>query len=1213
MNQALKSTFLVTVVALGTGLLVTACGGDDGAVVPVQLDSGTGGQDTALLDTALTDTPVTDVLVEDLAQTTDAVSPLDVPVLPDVPLDVQIPFDVSPACPADHCAIGEACVVNLTAHPTNPCLRCFALTDNKGWSPDDAAKCDDDSKCTPDDHCSDGACTGTPSLNCDDGESCTKDDCDLKGGCTHVKKADVSACDDGNQCTSGDICIGGVCLAGDVTTDCDDKDTCTTDACDTKLGCIHTVTATGACDDGSACTQDDTCGNTGCIGALIDCDDHNVCTIDSCDPVQGCVHDGAIANYCKDSNPCTDEGCDPTMGCVYPANSAACSDGNECTTGDHCEGGACKVQKVDCDDQNPCTDDTCNPTSGVCTGLPNAATCTDDDACTLGDYCTSGTCYPGEGKPNCDDGNPCTLDQCDAVKGCFSGPGIGKCDDNNTCTVNDYCANSGCTGFPLDCDDNSVCTVDSCDPVKGCQHDDAIAKNCVDSNPCTDQFCDPKSGCVYPFNTEPCNDENVCTNADTCSQGACLGQLLDPNDNNPCTNDYCDKDTGPWHQANTLPCDDNNVCTLGDVCADSACTAGVGKKVCDDGLVCTDDFCDPTTGCGITPNTANCDDGTVCTSTDKCADGDCHGTPIVCNDNNECTADSCDAVKGCKYTLIVNHKCRPNIVIDFPPRAATLDGDPAITVLGHVTDAAGPITSVTVNGSTVSVDPSSGAFSYPMDSGVGGNEIVVVATDSFGTTKQVVQSYLWSTKYYKPVWGDHSQGIVDPGLAYYLSKSVIDDGVHTLPANDLATVFEQVLATYKLETYIPSSISASGITVNISNLKYGKPKVVLTPNTGFLHMAAKIPTISADLKVSIIPGTLTADSLNIDTDLVMTVDANHNAVVTMTNTSVTFTNFVVKVIGINVNFLLGSTITNLTNSLVPQLKTALEPALTSAFNGLAFKTQFQLGKLDGSGGKITVDLYNDYNDIKVATDGMTFLLRPRASAELNPALANYDAKGIPARIHCADGLPQALSIVKSNAQSEMDLSIADDTFNELLGAVWSGGLLEFPVGASLLGNIDLSTYGVSDLAMNVDAMLPPVMEDCGYANPVAQIGDLRVYGSMKLFGKVLTFTMYATFKTDVAVTAANGAIGISLSGIKSADVEVDIVEDEMVGSEQALADLIKSQVLGALVGQLTGSALGSFPIPAINLNVGGASVSLSLATDQVVRDEGNSVVQGHLQ
>jgi hypothetical protein len=145
------------------------------------------------------------------------------------------------------------------------------------------------------------------------------------------------------------------------------------------------------------------------------------------------------------------------------------------------------------------------------------------------------------------------------------------------------------------------------------------------------------------------------------------------------------------------------------------------------------------------------------------------------------------------------------------------------------------------------------------------------------------------------MWGDHSQGIIDPGLAYYLGKDVIDDGVHTQPANDLATVFEAVLSSYDLKAFIPKTISTNGITINIdtSKLKYDPAKVTLTPQAGSLHMVAKIANLSVPLSLTYIinlTGTLTASDLTIVTDLVPSVDATHSAVVTMTNTTVAINN-----------------------------------------------------------------------------------------------------------------------------------------------------------------------------------------------------------------------------------------------------------------------------------------------------------------------------------
>ncbi|MEM0465334.1 MAG: thioredoxin domain-containing protein [Candidatus Pacearchaeota archaeon] len=44
------------------------------------------------------------------------------------------------------------------------------------------------------------------------------------------------------------------------------------------------------CDDNNLCTKDDKCNNGICSGTLIDCNDYNDCTYDSCDPNSGCIY-----------------------------------------------------------------------------------------------------------------------------------------------------------------------------------------------------------------------------------------------------------------------------------------------------------------------------------------------------------------------------------------------------------------------------------------------------------------------------------------------------------------------------------------------------------------------------------------------------------------------------------------------------------------------------------------------------------------------------------------------------------------------------------------------------------------------------------------------------------------------------------------------------------------------------------------------------------
>jgi len=902
-----------------------------------------------------------------------------------------------------------------------------------------------------------------------------------------------------------------------------------------------------------------------------------------------------------------------------------CDDGKNCTSGDHCQQGVCKGLAKQCLDDDLCTDDTCDAT-GACAHLPNTVTCTDGNVCTVGDACGGGACLPGNQTLTCDDGNSCTTDSCNVTKGCAFAANLLACEDGNLCTNGDACSQGACLpGAVSACDDADICTVDSCDPKSGCIHA-SIAAQCKDDNPCTDEGCDAKLGCVYPFNTVACDDNSKCTAADTCSQGACLGVAIDLSDGNTCTDDSCLPATGPIHTDNTLPCDDNNLCTVGDVCGAGLCTAGAKPLICDDSNPCTDDSCNPNTGCVFAPNTAVCDDGTVCTKDDACAATVCAGTAISCDDANACTTDSCDAKTGCKHALVVSNGCRPIIVVDYPPRAATLNvSDPTIVVTGSIKSGAGPITTATLNGTALSV-AADGKFSLPMASKPGGNTIVIQATDSLGSSKKHVQSYLWSTTYFKPDITVPASGMVDPGLAFYLSQQVIDDGDHSAPYNDLASIFELYLQNMDINGLLPSpAYSGSGYDLYLTNLTHGPATVSLKSQPGSLHMIATIPNLKADLQANgqhwytpDFSGKMSMTSIVIEADVVPKVTASHQVDVTMENVKVTINGVAVDVAGWAgwildpiLKLVMPSFKGQIETAFKDQIASAIGPALGKAFSALAFNTSFGISKLDGSGDKIALALKTDFSTIDMADIGTTFFLRAAAyAAKATP----YDNLGVPGRIACGAGV-QKLVVLQ---ESPLELVIADDTFNQMLYSAWNGGLLEFPVPPSMLGSVDLGSYGVTDLKLKLSAMLAPTMADCNAASEVvAHVGDLRVDASLKLFGQQMDVVVYATLTAGVQISAANGAIGIALTGVKQADLQVDIAQDNLVSSEGMLEQLVQDNLLGALIGKLSGSALGSFPLPAIDLSATmpglPAGVGIAIDPQKVTRKDGNSIVGGVLK
>ena len=216
-----------------------------------------------------------------------------------------------------------ACAANTCVPATGKC----AMAPKNSGGP-----CDDGDSCTANDSCKDGGCAGsaggsctdndectlescvsgkgcttTGSKTCNDGNPCTIDYCKSPSGCATFQN--IGSCEDGDACTTGDTCSGNACKSGGPL-NCDDKNDCTADSCDAKLGCQHAAVANKPCSDGDSCTSGDACANGVCKGA--------------------------VSATCDDGNPCTKDVCG-TKGC----ESTPLADGDSCGSGQVCKTGLC--------------------------------------------------------------------------------------------------------------------------------------------------------------------------------------------------------------------------------------------------------------------------------------------------------------------------------------------------------------------------------------------------------------------------------------------------------------------------------------------------------------------------------------------------------------------------------------------------------------------------------------------------------------------------------------------------------------------------------------------------------------------------------------------------------------------------------------------------------------------------------------------------------
>lgn len=427
-----------------------------------------------------------------------------------------------------------------------------------------------------------------------------------------------AACQIGANCASG-FCVDGVCCqvaACTATDQCHNPGTCQagTGTCSNPNKPNGTI-----CNDGNGCTQTDTCQAGACSGA---------------NPV-----------VCTALSQCHDPGtCNPGTGtCSNPtkANGSVCNDGNLCTQTDSCQSGACTgTNPITCTALDLCHDvGMCNPATGMCSNPNKAdgASCNDNNACTQTDTCQAGTCT-GANTVMCT-----ALSQCHDVGICNTATGVcsnpiktngAMCNDNNGCTQMDTCQAGTCTG--------------------------AMPVVCTASDQCHDAgMCNPATGmCSNPNKADGsvCNDNNACTQTDTCSAGTCTGAMpVVCTASDQCHDaGMCDPATGMCsnpNKADGAACDDNDLCTQSDTCNAGACT-GAMPIVCTASDQCHDaGSCDPSTGLCSDPAKTDgdaCDDGDGCTQADACQAGVCNGAmPVQCAAINEChDVGMCDTSSG---------------------------------------------------------------------------------------------------------------------------------------------------------------------------------------------------------------------------------------------------------------------------------------------------------------------------------------------------------------------------------------------------------------------------------------------------------------------------------------------------------------------------------------------------------------------------------------
>lgn len=652
---------------------------------------------------------------------------------------------------------------------------------------------------------------------------------------------------------------------------------------------------------------------------------------------------------------------------------------------------------------------------------------------------------------------------------------------------------------------------------------------------------------------------------------------------------------------------------------------------------------------GATDSSAETEDGSdsVTESDTANSDSDSNGTdngPMLCestedcDDGDPCTIDVCGEDGMCGTMDGDTVECRPMIDIEYPPRGATIQAgssDEIVEVRGTVTSLKGDITGLQLNGESVEV-ADDGSFTHDVTPAVGGNTLIFETTDSAEQSRRRVQSFLWGTRYVKPT--EPVEGMAPAGIAIYFSQEGLDDGDHSQPYNDLASLLGLAFEGFDTSSFFDAGTpiaSQLGFNIYLTSLDFDSTSLALQGMDGGIALTASLNDITGDLVFDCTnvgcqlaggdsTGGLSINSITITADVMLSVDPDsHELVVDVQNTATEISNLDITsdngwtdfLIGLAGSAITGGAISDLEATLNDQLEGVLAPLLSEGLQNFNFSTSLDLPNIGNPDESITIDLITDFGDVDFhdgvappepsPPQGGAIILRGGGFADGEPA---HEGLGFPLRNGCEVG-PASVNLTRT---AIMEIGLHDDLINEILYGAWKGGLLEFPLPAGLIPESNL----VQNLDVNISGMLPPVGTDCATGELLAHLGDIRIDASLELLGAPVSFTAFTTAIVRVEISAEDGQIGIAIGDLQSIETELNVNEDSAIATEETLIGVLEGALIDGIIGGLGGDSLGGIELPEIDLSdslgLPPGSAVIALEIEEAVRQPGITVVQGSL-
>ena len=575
----------------------------------------------------------------------------------------------------------------------------------------------------------------------------------------------------------------------------------------------------------------------------------------------------------------------------------------------------------------------------------------------------------------------------------------------------------------------------------------------------------------------------------------------------------------------------------------------------------------------------------------------------------------------------------PVITITYPPRALTIDGPTNIVVTGHVQDKVSEVVSLTVNGDSVSFD-ADGGFNYPMELGHGMNVIRAESLDSLENLGKRFRATFYSTEFKLADVLDQAAATIDKAILVFLSQEFIDDGDHSQPPDDIATIIEQIAAGFDIAGMLPQEgiPIIDGCLVYITNVALGQPGVTLQSVDGGIHLIMTVPDLTADIDIECcyeLPfvgeycdnyyGIIYAEYITVDAYIFIaiapdgTVDASLGPIE-------------VDIVGLDVDIqgLLGGLFDSLVNVLVNVFKdamlqqfqdefgTSLPQMIEDALAGLSEGQVIELPPLIGDGDPTALTVGIGFDELAFSYDGLYLALDASITA---PKGVEHSPLGVLMRDGCmgAEEAPYVLPL-----ENEMSAGLAADFINEALYSVWYSGALVLDLTAEDLADLaDLTEYGIENLSLKTDLYYAPVVQTCGTGEMLElQVGDAFLHAKFFMMNMDWDIKLYMYLVLEVAVAlvedpeTGNTQIGVEIGELKVAEVDVVEVGEELKGKEKMVDDLFAGVLLPTLMEQL-GGGLPGFDIPSFDLSALDPTIPEGTAISVEMEELG--LVNGYLE